>query len=81
MTFAKASWASGPARPEFNDSSWRTVDLPHDWAIELPFVNVKDENVNNHGYKPLGRQFPETSIDSTGVHLQFKNLMKAKELL
>lgn len=61
-TFAKASWASGPARPEFNDSSWRTVNLPHDWAIELPFVNVKDENVNNHGYKPLGRQFPETSI-------------------
>jgi len=23
---------------EFDDSSWRPVDLPHDWAIEGPFV-------------------------------------------
>ncbi len=23
---------------EFNDSSWRRVDLPHDWAIEGPFL-------------------------------------------
>jgi beta-galactosidase len=22
-------------QPEFNDSSWRTLDLPHDWSIEL----------------------------------------------
>ncbi|MCS7337656.1 MAG: DUF4982 domain-containing protein [Verrucomicrobiae bacterium] len=25
------------AQPEFDDSSWRSVDLPHDWAIEGPF--------------------------------------------
>lgn len=24
---------------EFDDSRWRTVDLPHDWAIEGPFDN------------------------------------------
>ncbi len=23
--------------PEFNDNDWRTLDLPHDWSIELPF--------------------------------------------
>jgi beta-galactosidase len=23
--------------PSFNDASWRTIDLPHDWSIELPF--------------------------------------------
>src|SRR5271169_3804588 len=29
--------AEGAERPEFNDSQWRTVRLPHDWAIEGPF--------------------------------------------
>src|SRR5450631_3860274 len=23
----------------FDDSDWRSVNLPHDWAIELPFTN------------------------------------------
>ena len=23
----------------FDDSDWKRVDLPHDWAIELPFEN------------------------------------------
>lgn len=26
-----------PSKPEFNDSQWRTVSLPHDWGIEGPF--------------------------------------------
>ncbi len=25
-------------RPEFNDSGWRTLDLPHDWSIEGKFL-------------------------------------------
>ena len=25
-------------RPDFDDRSWRRVDLPHDWAIEGPFI-------------------------------------------
>jgi hypothetical protein len=28
--FAKASSGVGPINPNFNDSSWRTLDLPHD---------------------------------------------------
>jgi len=31
--FLKAD-APGAEAPAFNDSSWRTVDLPHDWSIE-----------------------------------------------
>ncbi|HXY38824.1 MAG TPA: beta-galactosidase GalB [Vicinamibacteria bacterium] len=27
----------GAERPDFADGSWRTLDLPHDWAIEGPF--------------------------------------------
>jgi beta-galactosidase len=29
--------APGAETPEFDDSGWRTLDLPHDWAIEGPF--------------------------------------------
>jgi len=45
---------------KFDDSKWRSLNLPHDWAVELPFVY--DEEQNSHGYKPLGRRYPETSV-------------------
>jgi beta-galactosidase len=48
------------AKVKFNDSKWRDLDLPHDWAVELPFV--RDEVQNSHGYKPVGRRYPETSV-------------------
>jgi len=48
------------AKAGFDDSKWRTLDLPHDWAVELPFV--RDDEQKSHGYKPLGRRYPETSV-------------------
>ena len=48
------------AKGKFDDSKWRTLNLPHDWAVELPFVN--DDVQNSHGFKPLGRRYPETSV-------------------
>src|ERR1700683_3223009 len=48
------------AQPKFDDSQWRPLNLPHDWAVELPFVN--DRALTSHGYKPLGRKYPETSV-------------------
>ena len=41
------------------DSDWRTVDLPHDWVVELPFVPNGDLS---HGCRPVGKAFPETSV-------------------
>ena len=38
----------------------RPVDLPHDWAIELPFKN--DPALASKGFYPLGRDYPETSV-------------------
>jgi beta-galactosidase len=29
--------ATGAEQPDFDDSSWRTVNVPHDWSIEGPF--------------------------------------------
>ena len=48
------------AKAKFDDSRWRPLSLPHDWAVELPFV--RDEEQNSHGFKPLGRRYPETSV-------------------
>ena len=44
----------------FDDSDWRSVDLPHDWAIELPFKN--DPALASKGFYPLGRTYPATSV-------------------
>ena len=30
---------------DFDDSSWKTVNLPHDWAIEGPFITGQDANI------------------------------------
>jgi beta-galactosidase len=44
----------------FDDSDWKPTDLPHDWALELPFTN--DPALASKGFYPLGRAYPETSI-------------------
>jgi len=44
----------------FDDSDWRSVNLPHDWAIELPFTN--DPSLQNKGFYPLGRNYPANSV-------------------
>jgi beta-galactosidase len=44
----------------FDDSDWKPVDLPHDWAVELPFQN--DAALASKGFYPLGRNYPETSV-------------------
>ena len=55
----KAGSSTGPASDKFSDQSWRVLDLPHDWAIELPF----DKNADyNHGFKALGPGYLKNSI-------------------
>ncbi|HEV2135978.1 MAG TPA: beta-galactosidase GalA [Terracidiphilus sp.] len=44
----------------FDDGDWKPVDLPHDWAIELPFQN--DPTLASKGFYPLGRDYPTTSV-------------------
>ncbi len=36
----KAGASTGPASEKFGDASWRSLNLPHDWAIELPFDKI-----------------------------------------
>lgn len=40
-----------PSNADFDDSKWTAIDVPHDWAVELDFIN--DPTLESHGYKPL----------------------------
>jgi len=44
----------------FDDSDWKPLDLPHDWAVELPFEN--DPALVYKGFYPLGWTYPATSV-------------------
>lgn len=48
--------------PKFVDTTWSTVNVPHDWVVELPFVKSTTHEMDSHGYKPVGGTYPETSI-------------------
>ena len=71
---AKAGKAWGAAAPDHDDSEWRELDLPHDWAVEGPFNET--ENLSQ-GYRPRGigwyrRQFLiEESDRGRHFELQF----------
>src|SRR4051812_344665 len=68
-TFAKAGASADAARPEFDDSKWSEVTIPHDWAVALPFAPPKRpppkdraDSMAAHGFKAIGREYPENSI-------------------
>jgi len=70
---AKAGKAWAAAAPEYDDSAWRRLDLPHDWEVEGPFDSK--ENIT-HGYRPRGfgwyrRQFKLGAADR-GRHLEIQ---------
>jgi beta-galactosidase len=71
---AKAGGVTGAAATDFDDSGWRRLDLPHDWAVEGGF----DANENiSQGYRRRGigwyrRYFPLPVTDrGRHVELQF----------
>ncbi|GGY63263.1 beta-galactosidase [Cellvibrio zantedeschiae] len=70
---AKAGNAPGPAGTEYDDSDWRKLDLPHDWAVEGPF----DPNANiSQGYRPRGaswyRRYLRVDESERGRHFELQ---------
>ena len=49
------------AKAGFDDSKWRALNLPHDWGCRVA-VRVGRLCLQSHGFKPLGRKYPETSV-------------------
>ncbi len=59
LTKAASIHNAGPYSEKFDASAWQTVDLPHDWVVDLPFAA---EASHSHGYKTVGYKYPETSV-------------------
>ena len=59
FTKAASIHNEGPYVMKFDASAWKTVDLPHDWVVDLPFA---EEASHSHGYKQVGYEYPKTSI-------------------
>ncbi len=59
LTKAASIHNEGPYSSKFDASSWKTVDLPHDWVVDLPYAA---EASHSHGYKTVGYKYPETSV-------------------
>ncbi|MDE3166324.1 MAG: DUF4982 domain-containing protein, partial [Acidobacteriota bacterium] len=58
--FQKTGGFLAPSNLAYDDGDWTSVNLPHDWAISLPFQN--DPALASKGSYPLGREYPETSV-------------------
>ncbi len=62
-SLVKAGEARGAAKPDFDDASWEPVDLPHDWALELPLVQRDDDReIVEHAHRQIGPDFPQHSV-------------------
>ncbi len=59
LTKAASIHNEGPYVMKFDASGWKTVDLPHDWVVDLGFAK---EASHSHGYKKVGYKYPETSV-------------------
>ncbi|KIA85538.1 beta-galactosidase GalA [Flavobacterium sp. AED] len=56
---AKAGFGDGAASANFDDRSWRNLNVPHDWAVEQDFSSKASFS---HGFKAIGRNFPNKTI-------------------
>ena len=82
--FLKAD-APGADRPEYDDRTWRKLDLPHDWSIEGPFA-ATNATGGAGGFLPAGigwyrKQFLLPSTFSRGrVRIEFDGVMANSEV-
>lgn len=64
--------------PKYIDTTWRKINVPHDWVVELPFVKSSTHEMDSHGYKPIGGPYPETSIGWYRKHFTVEKLKNNK---
>jgi len=70
---AQTGQADGPRNTDFDDSQWRHVKLPHDWAVEGPF---DAEQNRGQGYRPRGigwyRRYFQLPAADIGRHVELQ---------
>jgi beta-galactosidase len=76
---------AGADKPSFNDSKWRTLNLPHDWSIENAFVQTAPTG-GGGGYLPTGigwyrKHFvlPKSSLSKT-VWVEFDGVYQNSDV-
>lgn len=80
------------SRPDFDDSAWRSLDLPHDWSIEGT-PEADNPMGNDGGYYPAGigwyrKTFdfapdagrPETALYFEGVYMNAQVFVNGNDL-
>ena len=74
---AKAGKSWGAAAPEYDDANWRSLNLPHDWAVESAYDSTENPS---QGYRKRGigwyrRNFKlDTKDQGKHIELQFDGI-------
>jgi beta-galactosidase len=77
--------SAGAQRPDFDDSRWRRLDLPHDWSIEGPF-DKDNPTGRGGGFLPAGvgwyrKQFTlPANQNGKRVFVEFDGVMANSEV-
>lgn len=74
---AKAGKSWGAAAPEFDDTDWRLLNLPHDWAVEQPYDSTANlsQGYRKRGYGWYRRNFKLSQSDKGKfLELQFEGI-------
>jgi len=75
---------AGLESPALNDNSWRTLDLPHDWAIEGPFSDTLENNTGLLPWKGIGWYRKHFVLDNDDrdkrIYIDFDGAMAYSEV-
>jgi beta-galactosidase len=75
---------AGLESPLINDNAWRTLDLPHDWAIEGPFSDTLENNTGLLPWKGIGwyrKHFTMSELDKDKrIYIDFDGAMAYSEV-
>ncbi|MGD0583036.1 MAG: beta-galactosidase GalB [Bacteroidales bacterium] len=70
--------------PSANDSNWRSLDLPHDWAIEGPFSDTLENDTGLLPWKGIGWYRKHFSLDEADkdkrIYIDFEGAMAYAEV-
>ncbi|MGA1976241.1 MAG: beta-galactosidase GalB [Bacteroidales bacterium] len=82
VTFDKEP--EGLQLPSANDSNWRSLDLPHDWAIEGPFSDTLENDTGLLPWKGIGWYRKHFSLNETDkdkrIYIDFEGAMAYAEV-
>lgn len=57
---------SGAYTPDYDDSSWRSIDLPHDWSIEEEAAKTTGEHIGPFAKNNMGQSATGQTVGGEG---------------